>query len=379
MRARLFAVAILLQCLQLHGQPGPTRFSSNGEVLPSIGDADGARKAEARLQAHPEDIEPVGQLLDFYLQHWREADAKPTRLRWILWTIAKHPDIDLSGRHDPRGLLVNPDQQEDYALVRSAWLHQVSRNPGNAQVLANAARCLRLTERESAANWLKQAMRLDARGFFASDLGDVYADALCGISGMNPWEGPTSVNVPETQSSFARQAKEEAGRDAELAVRTGWALHLCSEALSAAKLTSTDYDPLAEQLLIQAANLDYPNPSKVPLLGQFYRNQEKKASGRLEPKWRIVDVSPDEEAKRLVEKPKRVSFTDKNFHSTVTLPVKIVIGIDGHVWKSEALDRSQLAAGVAAGSAQNWIFEPLRINGEPVQVSTVVQVTIEPL
>jgi hypothetical protein len=372
---RLLA-SIVFSVFSLSGQ----RISSNGEVLPYLADFDAARQAETRLQAHPGDLDLAGQLLDFYLQRWEQPDARAARLRLILWTIANHPDIQLTGRHDPRGLLVNPDDKQAYAQVRAAWLDQVSRNRGNAQVSVNAARCLRLTDRESAANWLKQAIQADSRGrFFVSDLGDLYADAICGVSGMNPWEGPTSVDVAETQSSFARQVREEAGKEAELAARTGWALHLCSEALGSAQLSSTDYDPVAEQLLIQAANLDYPSPASVPLLGPFYRHQEKKTAGRLVPKWQTVELAPEEQAKRVVEKPKRVGFTDKNFHVAVTLPVKIVIGIDGHVWKAEALNPAELAAGAAAGSIEQWTFLPLRIEGEPVQVSTIVEVTIEPL
>jgi hypothetical protein len=372
---RLLA-SIVFSVFSLSGQ----RISSNGEVLPYLADFDAARQAETRLQAHPGDLDVAGQLLDFYLQRWEQPDARAARLRLILWTIANHPDIQLTGRHDPRGLLVNPDDKQAYAQIRAAWLDQVSRNRGNAQVSANAARCLRLTDRESAANWLKQAIQADTRGrFFVSDLGDLYADAICGVSGMNPWEGPTSVDVAETQSSFARQVREEAGKEAELAARTGWALHLCSEALGSAQLSSTDYDPVAEQLLIQAANLDYPNPASVPLLGPFYLHQEKKAAGRLAPKWRTVELAPEDQAKRVVEQPKRIGFTDKNFHAPVTLAVKIVIGIDGHVWKTEALDAPELVAGVAAGAAGQWVYIPLRIDGEPVQVSTIVQVTIEPL
>jgi TPR repeat protein len=371
------ACCALAALFSVNGQ----RISSSGQPLPFIADQEAAQRAESELADHPDNLELAGQLLDFYDRNWQQANLRPARLRLILWTITNHPDIRLAGRHDPRGLLVNPDDKQDYARVRAAWLDQIARRAGNAQVLVNAARCLRLTDRETAANWLKQAIKLDSAGagFLVSDLGDVYAAAICGISGMNPWEGPTSFDLAETHSDFVRRAKEEAGREAELAARTGWAVYLCSEALGAAHLSSTDYDPIAEQLLIQAASLDYPNPARQPFLGTFYSRQERKSSGRLAPRWRIVEVTPEEQAKRVVEKPKKIGFTDPNFHSAVVLPVKIVIGIDGHVWKAEALNPSELAAGVAAGSALDWTYTPLRLNGEPVQVSTVVPVTIEPL
>jgi hypothetical protein len=222
-------------------------------------------------------------------------------------------------------------------------------------------------------------MRLEpANGFLVSELGDVYADAISGVSGMNPWGAPTLVDAAEAQSDFAKRATQEAGREAELAARTGWALHQLSEAIHMAKIDAPDYDPVAEKLLIESANLDYPKPGGL-LLGWFYRDQQRKASERLLPKWRTVEVAPEEQAKRLVEKSKHVGFADKNFHSPATVPVKITIGIDGHVWKAEPLGTRQIAGPVAAYSTETWTYEPLRIDGEPVQVSTVVQVTVEPL
>lgn len=349
-------------------------------MLPYIADQSAALRAESELGLQPDNLVLAGQLLDYYLRHWQQSEIRAARLRMILWTIANHPDIQLAGPHDPRGLLVNPDDRQDYALVRAAWLDQVSRNSGSAQVLANAARCLRLTDREATANWLRQAMKFDSRGgFFVSDLGDVYADAISGISGMNPWEGPTSVDTPETQSDFAKLAKQEAGKEPDLAERTGWALHQVSEALRTTKIEAPDYDPVAEKLLIQAANLEYPRPARQPLLGWFYRDQQRKTSGRVLPKWRTVEVSAEEQSAHLIQGSKQISVTAKDFHSAVTVPVRITFGIDGHAWKTEALSATETVGPVAAASAGMWTCAPLRIDGEPVQVSTVVQITVAPL
>ena len=96
------------------------------------------------------------------------------------------------------------------------------------------------------------------------------------------------MDAAETQSDFARLAKEEAGKQSELAARTGWALHQVSDALREAKITAPDYDPVAEKLLIQAATLDYPKPGHSVFLPAFYRDQQRKATDRLLPKWRTA-------------------------------------------------------------------------------------------
>ncbi len=169
LRPRLGVLLALLAAVHLNAQ----RISSTGEVLPYIADQAGAVRAESDLAAHPEKLDLAGQLLDYYLQHWQQPEVHAARLRVILWTIANHPDICLAGRHDPRALLINPDDSNDYAQVRTAWIGQVARHSvnaqaGDAQVLANAAQCLRLTDRKFAANWLKEAMRLDPRNFSLS-------------------------------------------------------------------------------------------------------------------------------------------------------------------------------------------------------------------
>ena len=237
------------------------QMSSTGQIETSYGTEQQATEAEIYLRSHPEDRTVIKRLLDYYERHWEYSRAD--RLRIILWTIENHPDIDLDGVYDPRSLLLNPDDQEDYQRARQLWLEQVMRYPDDPRVLENAASCLRLSDRESAANWLKRAMALDpSRGHqYVAALGDVYAAAITGISGMNPWEGPTSLDPTETGSPFALRARAEATANAQIAGRTGWALHLSTEAFHRLSLSDADYDPLAEELLLKAAALDYPKPT----------------------------------------------------------------------------------------------------------------------
>ena len=247
---------------------------------PGYSTAAEALDAENYLQSHPDDSLVLKRLLDYYEMRWQTAGAD--RLRLILWTIQNHPDVALDPPHDGRGLLVNPDDKQDYAQARQFWLNQVGQYPDRPRVLENAAICLRLTDRESAAGWLKRviAMNPDRRGFLVSALGNVYADAITGISGMNPWEGPTSLDVSETSSEFAARARMEAATDAEIAARTGWALYLATEAFHRLNLSNADYDTVAEELLLKSAAFDFPKPARVSLLGTFYQRQETKKSGQ---------------------------------------------------------------------------------------------------
>ena len=151
-------------------------------------------------------------------------------------------------------MLINTDDKDAYAQARKLWLEQVEQYPYFPDVLANEAHFLRLTDRAEAANWLK---RTDDYGRVF--LAEVYADAITGVTEENPFEGVTSVDAKERDSAFAKYAFEDAGKDKELAARTGWDLHLISNAFRYEKVDITDFDPLAEQLLLKSVELNYPS------------------------------------------------------------------------------------------------------------------------
>ena len=354
-------------------------ISSTGVREPSYGTAQEATDAEEHLKSHPEDRTVVKRLLDYYVQRWQNAGSD--RLRVVLWAIENHPGIDLGGVHDSRGLLLNPDDREGYQKARQLWLEQVRRHPDDPRVLENAAVCLRLTDRESAVDWLKQAMSLNParRGIIVDELGDVYADAIAGVTGADPWYGPTSVDAAETASQFARQARLAAAENAELAGRTGWALYLTTEGLHRLKVSDADYDAIAEELLLKSAALDFPKPARLPFLGDFYGSQESKHSGQIRPKSRTVEAAAEEQGKWLVSKITSIGVTGER---TVTGPIHVVVdlivGTDGHVWKALAKNApSELIGSVAASAVKNWIYRPREMQGELVQVATTVEVTVD--
>src|SRR5271155_4063401 len=141
-----------------------------------------AAEAEQKLQRDASDVETLMQLLDYYLCHWEQPEFQAPRTRLVLWTIQNHPDLHFIAGHDERGLLINPDDKEAYARARKLWLEQVKQYP-YPDVLANAAHSLKLTDREEAAKWLK-GMGNYGRIYLA----EIYADAITGVTGENPFE-----------------------------------------------------------------------------------------------------------------------------------------------------------------------------------------------
>jgi hypothetical protein len=368
----IFAIVLLTSTAAGQG------LFSTGAREPSYATAQEATEAEEYLKSHPEDRTVVKRLLDYYVQHWQNSQAD--RLRVVLWTVANYPGIDLDGVHDSRGLLLNPDDREGYQKARKLWLEQVRRYPGDPRVLENAAVCLKFSDRESAAHWLEQAMSLNPtrRGRILMALADVYAAAIAGVSGANPWEGPTSVDPAESGSAFAQQARLAAAEDAELAGRTGWALYLTTEAFHRLNVSDADYDALAEELLLKSAALDFPKPARLPLLGAFYERQERKHSGQIHPKSRTQVVAPEEQGKRLLLRTTSIGVTGENTVGPVHIVVDVTVGTDGHVWKAVAKNaQSELVGAAASAAIKNWIYQPLESQGEPVRVATTVDVSVD--
>jgi hypothetical protein len=363
---RLFAIALLA-------------FTAQAQLPKILRTTADLQQAENALYANPRNDKLAGDILEYYLGRWTDPKLEAGRLHFILWIISNRPDIDLNAAvHDPRALLVSTTDQAAYAQVRAAWFRQAALQPGNARVLFNAARSVRFTDRETAANWLKTAANYDSESAeYSNTLARFYAETLTGISAISPFEEPMRLDPEIAKSLFARQIKEEAMQDSILGAHVGWQVHLIAMQLRAAGITETDYDTVAEELLLNAANLDYPKPSKVPLLAQFYSDQSLKLTHKILPKFPEIEANPKTQAQLVVDFPKTI--TSEELTKSVKVPVTVLIGVDGHVWKAESADGStDTTTRIATSSMLGWTFKPLRVSGEPVQVTTTFDVTIDP-
>jgi hypothetical protein len=349
------------------------------QIPKSLRTTDDVQQAERVFYADPRNDKLAGDILEYYLGRWTDPKLEAARLHFLLWIIANRPEINLTAAvHDPRALLVSTTDKTAYPQLREAWLRQAALQPGNARVLFNAARFVRFTDRENAANWLKTAANYDSESAeYSNMLATLYAETLTGIAAISPFEEPMRLDAEITKSLFARQVKEEAMQDSILGAHVGWSVHLIAMQLRAAGVTDTDYDTVAEELLLNAANLDYPKPARVPVLAQFYRDQELKVTHKILPKFPEVEVKPKDQARLVVDFPKTI--TAEGLKSPVKVPVSVLIGVDGHVWKAESPEGgTDTTTRIATESLRGWTFKPLRVSGEPVQVVTTFDVTVEP-
>ena len=334
---------------------------------------------ESWLAAHPEDVEMANCVLGYHagtrFDYFRER-----RLRLIRWVVENHPDIRVEGRliSDPYRLQIGTADTSAYAEIRQLWLAQVARFPDNPAVLANAASFVEITDQELADGWLKQARALDPSDTGIVDrLAHLYFCAIVGVSGTG--SDPESASYASYDSTgeraeFARAALSEASRDAALAARTAFYMHYWTGQLLP-KPPRSDCQQIAEQPYQRAADLKYPEPTENGFgLAAFYRSQlpgGRTPSEQITPKARIVDLSFDQAAERLVYRSPYIVPLDGNADAAVTCV--IVVGTDGHVWSSAdentPLDDSSCSMAFAAELST---FRPLRVGGETVRFRTTV-------
>jgi hypothetical protein len=56
----------------------------------------------------------------------------------------------------------------------------------------------------------------------------------------------------------------------------------------------------------------------------------------------------------------------------------VIVGTDGRVWKALVKNvPSELIGSAASAAVKSWIYRPREIQGEPVQVATTVDVTVD--
>jgi hypothetical protein len=325
------------------------------------------------FSAHPNDLERIKCMLNFYVRRIIVPDLRPYRMAFIGWVIAHHPDISPEGYLD-QGLDVSTEAGTDYSEIRALWRQQTKRMPEDPAVLSNAGRALSVTDREEAHRWLRHGRQLSPQDWTISKrLADLYAYAIIGVAGTGPDLTPDRVDTRDEQSSFAKVALQEAQEDSDIAAMTGMKLHYMSR-WPFFRTHQLDYDRLAETLLLKAASLDYPRPTKISALTDFYFDQETKASGRVDSEASTVERPADEMMKRLT----KPELLGSGHASSLSVRVKIVVGVDGHVWSVSPIDPPTKQSGLTAVSkARSLSFLPLLVDGKPVRISTELTLKVE--
>lgn len=221
-----------------------------------------AQQFEAALTTNPRDREVRSALLSYYFLNSRldPSQAIPARRRHILWLIENAPADPLAGSPaatiDAAGhRLADP---QGFQLASEAWRARTARPEVNAAALANAAYFFKLSDKAFTISLLERALILEPTNReFGARVGDEYALAIMGVTMVNKNGFPLGVDPRQTQSAFARQAREAltTSRNPYVLAKAGYMLSFQGAILRGTGKLAFDTAPLAEAALQRAVSL----------------------------------------------------------------------------------------------------------------------------
>ena len=112
---------------------------------------------------------------------------------------------------------------------------------------------------------------------------------------------PSVVVLPITNRSAPRSLRPHERRDYTRRSKAESSFILGPIIFFTKGNSGKDYDRLAESLLLKAAELDYPNPTRINALADFYRDQELKLLARVVSKAQFVEAPSEEMLSRITE------------------------------------------------------------------------------
>jgi hypothetical protein len=321
-----------------------------------------AADLERDLKEDRESVEGRAQLLAYY-EGRNDKDAVQIRFSQISWLIRNQPEAQVLGT--PAALIASgaPSTSADYDRVHDLWMDQVSRNPDNPLVLAHATYYLRKSDPKQAEELLlRVANRVSGA---AAWLGDVYALAALGVRGVD-------LEHPEPASEISDEKAKENATHARAMLAAASDQRVILSAL--ATLTSTG------RVLNQTGNppAAYTDlcPALLSRVQAFYPDSGERcelpaahSTPGAAPAANIVSAA------HLKRKVMPVYPPDaRALRMQGTVRFSALIGKDGTLKELELLSGPLMLYGSSRKAVLQWEYEPTRINGKPVAVSTQVDV-----
>ena len=325
-----------------------------------------AQQIEQQLVHDPEDLAARAKLISYY--SWR-AIPHP-RLEHIFWLIEHHPESEIALYYSRQHLSADrsPAQaQLDYERARTLWLEQVAAHPTDARVLGNAASFVGEKDQFAQEDLFKRARGVDpSNPEWAQRLAFVFAHAIA----MSFWApGDPSVN-----SSFAVAAKVEleTSTDAALVGTTGELLTGGAPAGGPPQPAQIDY---AEHLLNRAQSLDGSNLEWSSALTRLHAARENPPAPPPSSGVQRIRVGAT------VQQSNRLRSVDPVYPPLArqariqgVVRFNVIIAQDGHVSSITLVNGHPLLVPAAQEAVKQWVYRPTLLNGDPVEVATVIDV-----
>lgn len=123
-----------------------------------------AQQLETEVAGAPDELALRILLLGYYFLNRRESDlATQSRQQHILWMIRNDPELSITG--GPYAYLIQPGDEEAYAIAKKIWLKHLSSQPSNTRILRNAVRFFLLRDRKISEDLLDRASALEPNSY----------------------------------------------------------------------------------------------------------------------------------------------------------------------------------------------------------------------
>jgi TonB family protein len=326
---------------------------------------------ERYLETNPEDLAARGRLIAYYFMN----AVREPRLKHILWLIERHPESELAGFASagisPRSGVLN--DQADYERARSLWRRQTAQYSSDARVLGHAVQFYLQPggDFDEAERLLKSARLLEPKQQAWTDqLSSLYVRVILGSAVGHGPGIPNGMANP----AFAERVKSELETSTDAALVSSTASRLSSTArnLSQSPQLSSVTD-LAERLTKRSEQLAGVRrialaPSS-PAAKQPPPPQVEATAVRPLP----VD-GPVQAAKLLKRVVPEYPDAAKQARIQGVVRLAITVGKDGNVIDIQAMGGHPLLAPAAMDAVRQFVYQPTWLNGQPVEVTSVVDV-----
>lgn len=346
------------------------RQSDKPWVRPIYGKAklkpDTAAESERGLTNDEASVDARAQLLRYAVSSSAQGPqgdraAIELRARQITWLVNNQRGAGILGTpaaliFPSAGALQDP---AGFEVVKSLWLEQVSKYPKDAVVLGHAAWFLELSDPASAEQILTP--RTLSVGGAAACLGKLYGDAALGITrvGLENGAPVAGERMPETDySKHARSTLAETVDERVLLSALSTVTSLV-RSLGAAGRLPIGYQDFCDHLLARAKAF-YPGASQSCAAPDGAHQGPQKVT-----------------AARLVRQDKPVYPAEarrSGVRGTVTFSA--LIGKDGKLRDVELLSGPLALYAASRAAVMKWEYEPTRVDGASVEVSTTLDVNL---
>lgn len=274
----------------------------------------------------------------------------------LQWLIQKAPD---------HGALANPSAMLDrtgedgrtrYEKLKTLWLDQLSAHPDDDAILANATYFLRLGDAEKTEQLLLAAMpKVSGTGAW---LGELYAYSILAVTKLDPVSGlPIRLDATALDSDTARQtqAKLMASRDLRVLIPTVHTLSIGLRSLAGR-------GPIPERLPGACTGL-------LNYVKTVYPDMKESCEGQ------PIQAGQSVEGARLIQKATPIyPASAKSSGLQGQVHFSAIIAADGKIQDLALLSGALIFYESARSAILQWRYEPTKLNGQPIEVTTQIDV-----